>query len=67
MKLEKWLYLKGYTKKGTGCHKIKANKGDNLEETLDAKVNELAIAMLDKGDFLHFQNLINEIKEMDKK
>lgn len=27
MKLEKWLYLKGYTTKGTGYHKIKANKG----------------------------------------
>ena len=54
MKLEKWLHLKGYTTKDTAYHKIKANKG-GMKALIDI-FNEL-----DKGNFLHFQELINEI------
>lgn len=57
---EKWLYLKGYTTKGTGYHKIKAKKGA-------AKAFCDLFYEIKKGNFLHFQELINEIKEMDKK
>ena len=59
--LEKYLYLKGYTTKGTSYHKIKTNKG------IAKAFVELFFNHLKNGDVLELQKLVNEFKELNIK
>ena len=56
--LEKYLYLKGYTTKGTSYHKIKTNKG------ISKAFVELFFNHLKDGNVLELQRLVNEFREL---
>jgi|Laugresu1bdmlbsd_1035121.scaffolds.fasta_scaffold179608_1 hypothetical protein len=58
--LEKYLYLKGYTTKGTSYHKIKTNKG------IAKAFIELFFNNLKSGNVLELQNLVNEFRDLSK-
>ena len=55
--LEKYLYIKGYTTKGTSYHKIKTNKG------IAKAFVDLFFNNLKDGNVLELQRLVNEFKE----
>ena len=55
--LEKYLYLKGYTTKGTSYHKIKTNKG------IAKAFYDLFFKNLKNGDVLKLQKLVNEFND----
>jgi hypothetical protein len=59
--LEKYLYLKGFTKRGTSYHKIKTNKG------IAKAFVELFFNNLKDGNVLELQKLVNEFKDYDRK